>query len=55
MRELLAKIGWSIRHFATVINEPERTVRDWVSGRSKTQASRVATKYLELVAKRLSA
>ena len=49
MSEYLEKIGWSKRHFGTLMSVDERTVHEWCSGRSQGSGYRAAMKYLELV------
>lgn len=53
MTEILARIGWSKRHFAKVMEVDERTVHDWCAGRVSGVSYRAAMKYLELVARML--
>lgn len=47
MRELLERVGWSNRYFASRVGVDERTVSRWCTG----QENSVARAYLEFVAR----
>ena len=47
MIDLLSRIGWSQRHFASRVGVDERTVGRWCSG----EPNPVAMAYLQLVAR----
>jgi len=47
MNELLSRIGWTNRHFASRVGVDEKTVSRWCSGAENS----VARAYLEMVAR----
>ena len=52
MIELLHRVGWSQKYFASRVGVDERTVGRWCSGKSENS---VAIAYLEMVARVLGA
>ena len=47
MNELLARVGWSQRYFASRIGVDERTVGRWCNGKDNS----IAIAYLEMVSR----
>ena len=51
MNDILARVGWSKRYFAGVMDVEERTVHSWCAGEVTGPSYRAGMRYLELVAR----